>query len=286
MSFSCSDKDTLVAYVYGECDAATRDGVRAHLAACPACAGEVDGFDHVRAALSSWEPPERVGAYKLVREDVAQAQPPAQVLRPARWWTMPLPALARVAAAILLFAGGAALANLEVRYDRDGFMVRTGWTRGTPAAVQAEAARPAAGRPGEPTWVPTVATPPSPAQATTPWRPELASLERQLRDEFRQQLAAATATRSSASATPVSADASLDENRLMSRVHALVDESYHRQQIEMAYRISQVVGEFQAQRKNDILRVQQVYPQLEGLPPSLQPRRPTMMNLFPVSLKK
>ena len=61
MSFSCTDKDTLVAYIYGECDAATRGAVDAHLAACPACADEVAGFGVVRESLSQWTAPERVG---------------------------------------------------------------------------------------------------------------------------------------------------------------------------------------------------------------------------------
>ena len=53
MSFSCTDKETLVSYIYGECDAATRGAVDAHLAGCPACADEVAGFgDGERNALA------------------------------------------------------------------------------------------------------------------------------------------------------------------------------------------------------------------------------------------
>ena len=39
--FSCDDKPTLIAYLYGEVDPAVRAGVDAHLAACAACAAEV-----------------------------------------------------------------------------------------------------------------------------------------------------------------------------------------------------------------------------------------------------
>ena len=97
----------------------TRRSVEAHLDTCPACTEEVRGFARVRETLAQWAPPDRVGGYRLVRDDGADAPAPGKVLRPARWWQTPVPALARVAAAILLFAGGAALANLDVRYDKE-----------------------------------------------------------------------------------------------------------------------------------------------------------------------
>ena len=136
MSFSCTDKDTLIAYVYGECDDALRGAVEAHLATCAACADEVGGFGRVRTTLSEWAPPDRVGSFRLVREEEAAAPAPARILRPARWWQAPVLALAKVAAGILLFAGGAALANLEVRYDSGGFVVRTGWQKAPSADVR------------------------------------------------------------------------------------------------------------------------------------------------------
>ena len=75
MSFSCTDKDTLVAYIYGECDAATRGAVDAHLAGCPACADEVAGFGVVRDTLSQWSAPERAGGFRLVRDEEAPRPP-------------------------------------------------------------------------------------------------------------------------------------------------------------------------------------------------------------------
>jgi hypothetical protein len=281
MSFSCSDKDALIAYVYGECDSRTRDAVELHLTTCPACADEIAGFGMVRQTLGEWSAPERVGNFRLVHDEEVE---PARVLRPARWWQSSMPALARVAAAILLFAGGAALANLEVRYDKDGFMVRTGWNRAVaaPAAAQAaETASPAASVSVQPTASSQV--------DSSPWRIELASLERQLRDEFRAQMAAARASGGAAPLQPVqvSAAGGFDENRFMQRVHTLLDESERRQQIEMAYRISQVMTDVQAQRRADMVRVQQ---SIGGFPDSPtaspQQRRQLMGDLFPVSLKR
>ncbi len=281
MSFTCTDKDALVAFLYDECDEATRGAVNAHLATCRACAEEVRGFARVRETLSKWAPPDRVSGFRLVRDEVADA-PAAAVLRPARWWQKPLPIMARVAAGILLFAGGAALANLDVRYDKDGFTVRTGWHTQTAANRVA-----AADRQPAPASTPILAAAPSAGQADSPWRVEMAALERNLREEFHQQLAAA---RASGGAGPVAVSAAADEGEagLLNQVHALIDESYRRQQVEMAYRISQVEREFQGQRKGDVIRAQQSFGQLDG-PPIYSPEQRQMMNyirLNPVTLKK
>ena len=288
MSFSCTDKDTLIAYVYGECDAATHGVVEAHVRTCAACSDEIGGFGMVRETLSEWTPPEQVGVFKLVREEALEP-PPAKVLRPARWWQAPLPALAKVAAAILLFAGGAALANLEVRYDKDGFAVRTGWQKSAPAGAPLAVTQAPAGPQAE---IPAGVVMPAPSErrpeGETPWRAEFASLERQLRDEFRQQLAAARPT--PLGGGPVQVAAGFDENLFLSRVRTLLDErvgeSERRQQVEMAYRISQLAGDFQAQRKADLVRVQQTFGQLDGPPPSLDQQRQMTRYLFPVSLRK
>jgi hypothetical protein len=287
MSFSCSDKDALISYVYGECDEVTRAAVDAHLAACPACADEIAGFGGVRQALVEWAPPERAGGFRLVRDEAVDQPAPAKVLRPARWWQASLPALARVAAAILLFAGGAAIANLEVRYDKDGFMVRTGWRQQAPAQVAARAVpldQPISMVPAATTRVaPPSPTPAGNEQAPQPWRAELASLERQLRDEFRAQLAAARTTVTAAPVQVSAAADGIDETRVMQRVHALLDESERRQE-SMIFHVNQVVNQLQSQRKADMARMQQVgYIEVPG--PMPQQKR-IMENLFPVSLKR
>ena len=57
--------------------------------------------------------------------------PPANVLRPARWWST-VPVWAQAAAAILVLAAGAAIANLQVTSGPDGFSVTTGGCRPCP----------------------------------------------------------------------------------------------------------------------------------------------------------
>ena len=242
--FSCSDKETLIAYVYGECDAAERRLVEKHLASCAACADEVGGLGGVRHALAEWVPPAEAGSFRIVRDESAA---PAAVLRPARWWSRPLPSWAKAAAAVLLFAGGAGLANLDVRYGADGLTIRTGWQHPAPQAAVATTAG-------------------SQTATATPWRTDLAALERQLRGDFSAQLQAARA----AAPGPVSASAAstTDDRQMFTRVRAMIDqsvtESERRWQRELADRVVQVQGEFGLQRRSDQLRMLQALGQVQG----------------------
>jgi anti-sigma factor RsiW len=237
--FTCTDKETLITYLYGECDPAERRLVESHLGGCAACAQEVEAFRGVRGALAAWAPPERATGFRIVADEALEPAEvrTATVLRPRRWWQAPMPGLMRAAAAILLFAGGAAVANLEVRYDNDGFVVRTGWMR--PDARETAA-------PG--------VVPVSAPTASAPWRSDLASLERRLANRFDERLVASTPATQPGGAGGVRP---LDERVFLSRVEDLIAQSEQRIQREMAYRISELSGEVSAQRISDLRRMEQ-----------------------------
>jgi hypothetical protein len=151
-----------------------------------------------------------------------------------------LPAWGLAAAAALVLAAGAAIANLDVSYGNDGFRVRTGWSRSdgeTAQAVQSPRREPAAA---------TVA----PVQA--PWRAELAGLERRLRAEL------GGGPVRTASSTPRS-----DSEDVLRRVQMLIGQSEARQQRELALRLAQVLNDFDRQRQTDLVRIQQGFGQLE-----------------------
>lgn len=232
MSFTCSDKETLITYIYGECDRETQASVESHMATCASCADEVAEFGGLRATLARWTPPEQSGSFRIVRDEADGSAPvrTGTVLRPARWWQAPVPVWARAAAAILLVAGAAALANIEVRYDKDGFVVRTGWGRpaAAPQATQAQAAAPAV----TPQVVPAAA---STAPSSEAWRAELASVTRQLREEIRQ-------VSNVQNALSVSAPAQGARGVTVAQVRAMVDETAQRQQAEFADRLSQITA--------------------------------------------
>jgi hypothetical protein len=77
-----------------------------------------------------------------------------------------------------------------------------------------------------------------------PWRPDLTALERQLRQDL-------TPTPVVAHAPPAAAD----EDAVMKRVRALLQESERRQQRELALRVAEVARDTQAQRQADLVRI-------------------------------
>ena len=263
----CSDKETLVGYIYGECDEAETRAVERHLAVCPVCADEVAGFGTVRQALTEWTPPARVPGFRLVSEEAGQSAS-AKVLRPARWWRRPMPGWARAAAAVLLVASGAALANVDVRYDKDGVTFRTGWRHPSPRETPAVVSAPAPG-------------------AQAPWQADLAALERRMRDDFRSQV---QATRVGAAPVVQAAGPVLDERQLMARMRALVDdrigESERRQQNELAYRLADLQSDVATQRHADLLRVQQGLGQVNRTGAEVLQQRQLLNYLLTVAEKK
>lgn len=228
--FTCDDKPTLIAYLYGEIDAATRDRVDAHLQSCGRCAEEVRALGHVRAGLGRWAPPDAELGFAIVR---TSDRPEAQALRPAAgapttpprgmaWWRT-VPVWAQTAAAVLVLAAAASIANLQIRSGPDGFTVSTGWM--APALSE-----PADGAAGEPVEGP----------AGDEWRTALASLERQLRDEIRSSRQEAAR-----------AGAPQADEATVRRVQQLLAASEARQDRELALRFTQFAREMNMQRAAD-----------------------------------
>jgi hypothetical protein len=219
--------ETIVGFLYDELDAGQRRDFNAHLLTCTVCRDEVAGLRAVRTQLTRWEPP----ALTSLQSPVPATSRPA-------WWQA-VPAWAQVAAALLFLGVSAGIANLDVRYDQNGLNITTGWSR--PASSLASD-RQGGGQPAPAKLV----TDQSPAG--TPWRADLAALERQLRTELRASQA------SSPAAQAVHAASSSDAETLR-RVRVLLDESERRQQRELALRIAEVVRDVDTQRKADLRNI-------------------------------
>ena len=234
MNVRCQDKERLIAYLYDDQSVEERDLVEAHLAECRACAEEIADLRGVRQQLTEWRAPEADLGFRIVKESAAAA-PRRRSWLPA-WAALP-------AAAIVVLAVSAAVANVEVRYDGDAITLRTGWSRPTSARSA------------------TASSPSIDGRSTTAsaddqrWRAELAAVERRLRAEF------ATAGNSSATSGAPAAP-----NRdLLKQVQALVAESEERQQRELALRFAQLVHEVDSQRRADLVQIEQNLGQIEGL---------------------
>ena len=247
--FACDDKETLIAFVYDEVDADRRREVVAHMRACAACADEIEALRGVRRDLSAWQPPETALNFEIV-------QRPATVLRPSRWWTPSASRWAQAAAAVLLFATGVGLANLQVRYTDQGLTISTGWH-----AASAPASAPAS----------AVAQPPA-----QDWRPALSALETDLRRELQ-------ALRNQPAAAPLRAAAAsndVDANALLRRVQALVNDSEKRQREELAIRLTQFNRDMDIQRRADLMRINSDFRQLQGRTGFVEGNQREMVNLL------
>jgi anti-sigma factor RsiW len=250
--FRCEDKETLVAYLYGEVDSDVRREVERHLRTCAACARETEGLHAVRQDLQLWMPPEPEFGFSIVRNH-ASGQPAATVLTSSRWASLhALPAWAQVAAAALFIAAAAAIANVQVRSTNEGVVISTGWMQPT-AAVAATAA----------------ATP-----STEEWRPALVALERTLREDMAAQQAAIK------TATVPSAAAPADSAAVLRRVQSMIEVSEERQRQEMALRFAQAERTWNMRWTNDRATLNRQLGNLQGRTMAVQVGQQEIMNQF------
>ena len=212
-------ESALVASLYDEVDPIDRVAFETHVAICEPCRTELAELRGVRSRLAEWAAPESTRR---------SPQSPVASL-PSRWWH-DIPAWAQVAAALLVLGVSAAVANLDIRYERaNGLSVRTGWSKPAPAPVVAVA--------------PVVDANP------TPWRADLAAMQKQLRDEIRAR--AATVAAASA-AVPA---ATMSDAEFRRRVSVMLDESEKKQKSELAARLIQLQQDVYAQQQFDFAKV-------------------------------
>jgi hypothetical protein len=255
--FRCEDKETLVAYLYGEVDSEIRREVERHLRTCAACTRETEGLQAARQDLQLWMPPEPALGFSITQRLVPE---PAPVLTSPKWAALHgLPVWAQVAAAALLVAAAAAVANVQVRSTSDGLMVTTGWM---PMA--------------EP-------VPSSPAPASNQgWRPELVALEQSLRSEIAQSARrpAVTATPAEAVSAPPESGGSADTAAILRRVQALITASEERQQQEMARRFIQAERTWNMRWATDRQTMNRQLGSLQGRTLAVQAGQQEVMNQF------
>ena len=257
MNVRCQDKERLIAYLYEEQSVEERDLVEAHLAECQVCAEEIAELRGVRQHLTEWQPPHARLGFRIVNEPVT---PPAR----QRSW---IPAWAAFpAAAILVLAVSAAVANVELRYDANGMSVRTGWSRPPQAAAPMPASQS------------TIATSAPRAADDQRWRAELANTERRLRAEFTRSSGGGT---TSTSASTTSSGVAVDRDELLRQMRALVAQSEARQQRELALRLTDVIQDVESQRRADLVQIERNLGEIEGLTAAQQ--REMMQYLVRVS---
>jgi hypothetical protein len=210
------DRDEmLVSYLYGDYSdtgSADRAAFDAHLQTCARCRTELKALGGVRQQLARWNPPEP----NLAFTNPHSIRNPESAVRN---WTVP--AWAQVAAAVLVLGASIGLANFDVRYDKNGLSVRTGWMAPAKAAPETAAAQPGV------------------------THDELIAFGDRLRAELRDQ--------QPSSVTAVSART--DDPEVMRRVRSIVEESEKREKRELALKIAEAFGDFDAQRRQDLAKL-------------------------------
>lgn len=107
----CGNPESLIAFVYDECEVEERESIAAHLAMCASCAEEIQSLRDTRAHLGAWSPPALTLGFQITRTDqpaevLPFAGPASRSSKSEGWWNRPMPAWAQVAAAALIFAAG------------------------------------------------------------------------------------------------------------------------------------------------------------------------------------
>lgn len=261
--FRCDDKDTLVAYLYGDVEPGVRREVERHLRTCAACTRETEGLQAVRLNLQAWSPPDFDLGFTIQRSAPVEPVESGRVLTASRWARLgELPAWARVAAAALFLGIGLGAANVQVRSTSDGFVVTTGWMgTGTSAGVPMAASQPSI----------------QPARADdAPWRAELAAVERALRRDFAARAVPVAASQ------PVETDAASDRAATLRRVREIVDGSIaaseERQRVELASRFIQAERMWNVRRQNDLVNVQRTVAGLQNRTIAVQANQQEAIN--------
>jgi hypothetical protein len=126
-----------------------------------------------------------------------------------------------VAAAVFVLGMTATAANLDVRYDKSGLSIRTGWSK------------------------------PPAAENAAPWRGDLSAVEGRLRARIDANSETVSAVKTAAEQAPT-----ITEVELRRRVQMLLDEREKRIQNEIALAVGRVMQDYQQQRTADLANIE------------------------------
>ena len=212
----CDSKELLVGFLYDEIDPVSKRTFERHLVTCADCREELAELGATREQIARWSPPDADLGFRIVRD--------ADAPRPSRFRFFSFsPAWGLAAAAIVVLALGAAVANLDVRYGSEGLVVHTGWNH----SAESQA-------------------------GVTPvdWKAQAQELDRRLRD-----LEQSASSRSAVQHASTSSE--MSDAELIQRVRDIVGQSETRHDRVVATRLSELLHEVDAQRRLDLATIDQ-----------------------------
>ena len=249
----CGDPAALAGYLYGECSPDERAALTAHLATCEPCRTDIEALRETREALTAWAAPDDAPGVRVAVE-------PPHTTRAGGWSWSAAPAWMQAAAAVFIFAcgaAGAAVMNLDVRYDAAGVTVRTGWSARPTAAPVLDAAAVDA---------------------------RIRAVVQQASVETARPAPAAAVT-GSTPAAPGAQPAAAAE--VLRQVEQMLAASETRQQRELALRVSQVLRDVDSQHRSDMARIERTVSPVAGLRvEEIQEQRQMLNYLMRVSQTK
>lgn len=232
----CESQELIVGFIYDELTDAERKHLQAHLAGCGTCRSELEGLRATRTHLALWSPPQPDLGFRMISGGSA----PAPALpRPRRL----APVFALAAAAVIVLAAAAAIANLEIRYDNNGFVVRTGWVD----QVQAR------GDSGVPQARPASTSAPAYDQAA------FADLERRLVS------IESAITQEPSTLQLASSQTRMSDVEMIGEVRQMLSDAQAQQKSAFAQQMLQVVRDVQRQHVSDIAAIKQGFEQYQGM---------------------
>jgi hypothetical protein len=220
----CDSKELLVGFLYDEIDPVSKRTFERHLATCSDCRDELAELGATREQIALWAPPDADLGFRIVRG----ADTPAPVR--SRFPFSFSPAWGLAAAALIVLAIGAAIANVDVRYGNEGLVVRTGWNHTTDAQA-----------------------------GVTPvdWKAQAQELDRRLRD-LEQSASSRSAVQNASTSSEMS------DAELIQRVRDIVGQSETRQQRAFAAQLADLTHEFDARRQLDLAAIDQSMTRLQS----------------------
>jgi hypothetical protein len=226
----CDSKELLVSFLYDELDPSAKRSFEAHLTSCAECRAEVAALRDTRGQIALWTPPEPDFGYRIVRGAAAPPPPPRFRISPG--WGL-------AAAAALVLSVGAAIANLDIRYDATGLSVRTGWQHTADSSQAAGHSDPSGISPID-------------------WKTQAETLDRRLRDLEQ------TVARPQSAHVQNAAAADLSDPDVLQRVREMIGQSETRQQRVVSSRLAELTRNIDAQRKLDLAVVDQGMTRLQN----------------------
>ena len=256
----CPDPDALLVLLYDdEGSPDERALLQDHVGRCPQCADLLTSLDTARGVLGAWHAPRLPLGFALVQRDRSS-------LRSVLWKG------GLAAAAVLVLAAAASLAQIDISYSSDGLRIRTGIARGVGEAPVTDASSQAAAERTAPASAPAIPAAQGWVGAASagepPWRADMDLLATQIRADV-SRLVQESRDAQGPTTLPVSVPAQAGPVRtttdaeLLRRVQELLDQSEIRQQANLALRVTELSRQFELQRQGDIVQVEQAFQRLE-----------------------